>query len=207
MLRAAILALLPGLVTAAAVGDLHGVRATAPPPPPISAVQWRPQPGDLVFRASEDVVGSGIRASSGDAAIYSHVGIVVTRGDRAFVLDVSPFGTGTVNFNEVDSFTRDPATTDLLIVRPRAGLDHGRLNQAAERLAAAGIPFDYDFDMSDSRQLYCAELAYNLLRDAGVDLSSVAWIDMYVPLVGNRYMVTPDALARATTLARVWRRT
>jgi hypothetical protein len=202
------LALLPALAAAAAFGA-SATLTPAPPPrivAPISAAQWQPRPGDLIFLASEDIVGDRIRAASGDQAIYSHVGIVVARAGILYVLDVTPFGSGKVQYNDIAHFTTDPATTDLLILRPRARLDEARLNAEAERLAGAGIAFDYGFDMEDGSELYCAELVYNLLGRSGLDLRSVQWTEMYVPLVGNRNLVTPDALVHAPIMGQVWRR-
>ena len=147
-----------------------------------------------------------VARESGADAIYSHVGIVVTRDGAPAVVDVSPFGSGYVEYSDVSTFTTDPTTTNLLVVRPRVAFNAQRLDDDAARLAAAGVPFDYAFDMEDESALYCAELAFNLLRDAGVDLRSVRWTQMYVPFAGDRNLVTPDALARADTLQPVYRR-
>ena len=205
MLIAGALALAPIFVAASAIGAASR-HTPAAPLPPIPVAQWQPRAGDVIFRASEDLIGNQIRDASGGGAIYSHVGLVVDHGGRPMVVDVSPFGGGKVKFSEVAAFTTEAETTDLLVVRPRGAVDGARLTSRAERLAAAGIPFDYAFNMQDARELYCAELVYNLLGDAGVDLSSVEWSDMYVPVRGVHPLVTPDALAHAATLAPIFRR-
>ena len=178
----------------------------AQPRPPISAANWNPQAGDVILRASNDMVGSRIRTASGKRAIYSHVGLVVTRGGVPQVIEISPYGRGRVEFTDLTRFTTDGETIDLLVLRPRRGVDAERLDAEAERLAAARIGFDYDFDMTDASQLYCAELAYHLLGAAGVDVSGVPWTQMYVPLRGDRNLIAPDAFAHAAVLQPVFRR-
>jgi len=205
-LGAAALALLPASLGAVALGGGSGSAPELPRQPPISRASWEPQAGDLVFRASRGLVGERIRAASGHAAIYSHVGLVVTRAGAPAIVDVSPYGSGHVEFTGVTAFTTDPETSDLLIMRSAAALDRARLAAEAERLVAARTGFDYDFDMHEPGELYCAELAYNLLEAAGLDLSSVRWTDIHVPFTGTRRLVTPDALAHAAGLRPVFRR-
>ena len=178
----------------------------AAPHPPISPADWQPQAGDLVLLASDDLIGSRIRSASGDGAIYSHVGVVVTRGRAPQVAEISPFGSGRVEFTDLGAFAADGTTSDLLVLRPRTGIDAVRLASEAERLAAAGVEFDYAFDMADASELYCAELAYHLLGAAGLDLSGVPWVRMNLPLHGERNLVVPDAFARTTALQPVFRR-
>lgn len=178
----------------------------AQPSPPISAADWSPQAGDVILRASNDLVGSRIRRASGDGAIYGHVGLVVNRGEVPQVVDISPYGSGRVEFTDVARFTTDGEIVDLLVLRPRRGLDAARLGAAADRLVKAGIRFDYGFDMGDASELYCAELTYHLLAAAGVDVSGVPWTQMYVPLHGDRTLVAPDAFAHTAALQPVFRR-
>jgi hypothetical protein len=190
----------------AAVACTRGDGTAAPPLPPISAADWQPRAGDVILRASSDLVGSRIRTASGDRAIYSHVGLVVTRAGEPQVIDVSPYGSGRVEFTDLTRFTTDGETTDLIILRPRGSVDQVRLAREAERLAAARVPFDYAFDMEDASELYCAELTYHLLAAAGVDVGSIPWTRMDVPLQGERHLIAPDAFAHAAALRPVFRR-
>lgn len=165
-----------------------------------------PQPGDVILTAADDLLGANIRNASGHDAVYSHIGLVVLRDGAPAVIEATPFGSGRVGFTDLAAFTRDPETSELLVLRPRAPIDAGRLAAQAERLAAADVPFDYDFDMADESALYCAELAYRLLAAAGVDVSGLRWTDMYIPLHGERRLVTPDAFAHSAALQPVFRR-
>jgi hypothetical protein len=178
----------------------------AQPQPPISLADWEPRAGDVILRASADLVGSRIGTASGERAIYSHVGLVVARDGRPQVIDISPYGSGRVEFTNLAAFTTDGEITDLLVLRPLSPLDTARLEAEAERLAAAGIKFDYSFDMADASELYCSELTYHLLRAAGVDVAAIPWTRMYVPLHGERDLIAPDAFAHAASLRPVFRR-
>jgi hypothetical protein len=203
--RAVLLALAPALLGGAMVVSGAAERPAAPLPA-ISPHDWAPQPGDLVLTAADDLIGANIRGASGSNAVFSHVGLVVLRDGAPAVIEATPFGSGKVAFADFDAFTRNPETTELLVLRPRTPIDLGRLAHEAERLAAAGVEFDYGFDMADASELYCAELVYHLLGAAGVNLASVPWTQMYVPLHGDRNLVVPDAFAHTPALEPVFRR-
>jgi hypothetical protein len=178
----------------------------AAPLPAISPHEWVPQPGDVILTAADDLLGANIRSASGSDAVYSHIGLVVLRDGAPAVIEATPFGSGRVGFADLDAFTRNPETSELLVLRPGTPIDARRLAAEAERLAATGVPFDYDFDMADESELYCAELAYRLLAIAGVAVGSLQWTDMYIPLHGERRLVTPDAFAHSAALQPVFRR-
>ncbi len=204
--RTILLALTPGLLSAAvlASGAAEPVR---PPLAPISPAVWQPRAGDVIVTAADDVIDAQIRNASGKDAGYSHIGLVVARGDGLAVIEATPFGAGTVAFKSVEAFTTDPGLVDLLVVRPRAPFDAERLSAEATRLADAAVPFDYDLDADDPSKLYCAELVFNLLRHSGVDLTGVRRAPMWIPLTGERDVIPPQAFAIAPQFERVARRT
>jgi hypothetical protein len=178
----------------------------AAPLPAISPHEWVPQPGDVILTASDDLLATNIRGASGHEAVFSHVALVVERGGGSAVIEATPFGDGKVGFAELDAFTRDPETTELLVLRPRSPVDGARLTAEAERLASARIQFDYSFDMADGAELYCAELVYRLLATAGFAVGTVPWTNMSIPFQGGRHLVTPDAFAHSAQLRPVFRR-
>jgi hypothetical protein len=200
------MALLPAFLTAAAFAARPAEEPVAPPHPPVAAADWQPRAGDVVLRASDDPVGAGIRSASGGGAVYSHVGLVVARAGGAEIVDISPYGSGRVGFTDLGAFTTDGDTIDLLVLRPRTPIDAARLTAEAERLAGGKVEFDYRFDMADGAKLYCAELAFRLLAEAGFDVGSIPWTQMHVPLHGERRLVTPDAFAHSAGLVPVFRR-
>jgi hypothetical protein len=194
--------LLPAMLAAAGLAT----RPPSPAGPPIGADQWQPRAGDVILTAADDLLGQRIASASGEAAVYSHVGLVVSHGGRLKVIEASPFGSGDVAYAELDAFTRDPKTTALLVLRPTSPLNEARLDREAERLAAARIPFDYELDDRDGSRLYCAELVRNLLGTAGVDLDGVKRTHVHVPLTGDRAVIMPDAFAHVDGLRPIYRR-
>jgi len=205
-LRAAAVALLPAVLVAGAVAQTPNAVPEPPRHLPIAPSQWQPRTGDVILRASADLVGRRIRAASGGGAVYSHVGLVVERAGGPAVIDVSPFGGGTVEFSDVGAFTTAGETTDLLILRPRGSFDPAGLEREAERLARTAVPFDYDLDLQDPAELYCAELVRNLLAEAGLEVGGLERRDIFLPFTGLRTVVVPDAFARTAALGPIFRR-
>jgi len=199
------LALLPALLGGGVIAMGSG-SPPAPRRPPIAVGDWQPRPGDVILTAADDSLDANIRGASGGQAAYSHVAVVVTRGGAPVVIEASPFGGGHVAYTDLAALTGDPKLSDLLILRPRSAIDTAALDGEAARLAQARVPFDYRFDMADGASIYCAELAFNLLRTAGLPLGDVPWIDLYVPFVGDRPMIIPDALTRSASLKPIYRR-
>lgn len=208
--RPILLALAPGLLGAAVVAAVVAAGAAervAAPLAPIPLAAWQPLPGDIVLTAADDLIGARIRGASGDDAIYSHVGLVVAgSGGGIAVVEATPFGSGIVSLASVEGFTTAPNITDLLVLRPREPIDIARMSAQAGGLADARIAFDYDLDTDDPSRLYCAELVFNLLREAGADVSGIRRVAMWVPFTGERDVIVPDAFAHAPQFSRVFRR-
>ncbi len=204
--RAILLALAPGLLGAAVVAGGAADRIR-PPLAPISADRWQPRPGDVILTSADDLVGRQIRNAAGNDALYSHVGLVVARGDRLAVIEATPHGAGTVAYADLAAFTTNPGIEEVAILRPRGPLDADRLNREAARLAEARIAFDYELDADDDSSLYCAELVVNLLRTGGLDLSGLSRDSIYVPMTGEREVIMPNAFALLSGLEPIARQT
>ncbi len=202
--RAILLALAPALLGAAVVAGGAADRIR-PPLAPISADRWQPRPGDVILTSADDLVGTQIRRASGNGALYSHVGLVVARGDGLAVIEATPYGSGTVAYADLTAFTTDPGIEEIAILRPRAPLDSDRLNREAARLAEARIAFDYELDADDDSSLYCAELVVNLLREGGLDLTGIRRDSIYVPMTGERDVIMPNAFANVSALEPIAR--
>ena len=188
-----------------ALGAAWLTRSPAVPrPQPFAATvlrRWRPRAGDVVFRASGDVIGDAIRARPGAAGRFSHVGVVVDLTGTPMILDVSPFGTGHVKLLTIAEFVAGPTTSRVEIMRPKLPLDIVALNAEATAIVQHHVPFDYAFDTEDDRALYCSELVFKILHKAGVRWTDVRTQRMTILLSGDRDVITPDALARSVDLA------
>ncbi len=202
--RAILLALAPALLGAAVVAGGAADRIR-PPLAPISADRWQPRPGDVILTSADDLVGTQIRNATGNNALFSHVGLVVARGDSLAVIEATPYGAGTVAYADLTAFTTNPGIEEIAILRPRGALDADRLNREAARLADARVAFDYELDADDASTLYCAELVVNLLRTGGVDLAGLSRDNIYVPMTGERDVIMPNAFANVPALEPIAR--
>lgn len=201
-LRAILLAISPALLGAAVIAG--GAADTIRPPlAPIPVDRWQPRAGDVILTSADDLIGSQIRRATGDDALYSHVGLVVARGDRLAVIEATPYGAGTVAYADLAAFTTDPGINEIAILRPRGPVDSARLNSEAAGLATARIPFDYELDADDGTSLYCAELVINLLRASGADLAGLERSRIYVPMTGERDVFMPNAFDHVPGLERI----
>jgi len=117
------------------------------------------------------------------------------------VLDVSPFGNGHAKLTPIAAFIAEPTTVRVGVMRSKLPIDFVALNNAAAAIVRRQVPFDYAFDTSDDSALYCSELAYKVLRDAGVSWTGVHTQRMSMLLASDREVITPDALARSSALA------
>ncbi len=173
-------------------------------PPSILLQHWTPQVGDVVFRASADLIGEAVRQRSGRAGRFSHVGVVVaTPTGELMVIDDSPFGTGHAALHGIAAFVDEPTTSAVLVMRPRDAVDAAAVNAVAVDLVRRQVPFDFAFDADDRSALYCSELAFDVLRAAGVRWTGVRRTALTIPLIGDRAVITPDALARSPALRPV----
>lgn len=198
------LALAPALLGAAVVAGGAADRFR-PPLPSISANRWQPRPGDVILTSADDLVGTQIRNASGQDALFSHVGLVVARGDGLAVIEATPYGAGTVAYADLAAFTTDPGIEEIAILRPTGPLDLDSLNREAARLAQARVQFDYELDADDPSSLYCGELVANLLRAGGADLSGLRRDNIYVPMTGERDVIMPNAFANVPALEPIAR--
>ena len=196
------------VVTISLMGGVFADQSSPIHLPPSSSLaimrHWTPRIGDVVFRASGDLVGDAIRERSGTAGRFSHVGIVVATGTRALVvLDDSPFGAGHAMLHGIAAFITEPTTSAVLVMRPRVAIDTAKLDAFASDLVRRHVPFDFAFDADDASALYCSELVFDVLRAGGVAWTGIRRTTLAIPLAGRRDVITPDALTRSLALQPV----
>ena len=152
--------------------------------------------GDLVFRAGRGWRAGAVRAASGSS--LTHVGIVDRdiHGRISVIHADPPEGgrTGMVRRVPLAAFA-DPADADRVVAY--------RLDEApgvlismvasARRYAAQRVPFDDAFDLASPDAVYCTELVWRALAEAGERLvPRLTRID--APVVGGTYMTPEDLL-------------
>jgi hypothetical protein len=158
--------LVVGAVIAAGVA-VGAARAT----PLSSRAQTSPAPallhnGDLIVQTESSSQSAAIReAQCGHPA--THVGIIVTSGDDAFVLEA----VGPVKLTRLDAFVARGAR--FAIYRDPRLDEAGRAAVVAAARRDLGKPYD-PFFTDDEERIYCSELVWRAWRAAGLDIGRIA---------------------------------
>lgn len=163
-----------------------------------SELLLRLEEGDLLFRKGTGIVGH-IVTSVDNRGEFSHVGIVVRRGDEWQVIHAVPHEPDfegdfdRVKIESVDSF---------LGRYPNATIGHYRTTLASEQVAIAvlnatrlcneSIPFDHDYDLSDTTHLYCTEFVEYVYSLAGISLSEGRRTELSFPALSGSYIMPSD---------------
>lgn len=129
------------------------------------------QTGDLVFQQSRSAQSLAIQQATHSP--YSHMGMIVTRQGRPYVLEAA----ARVSYTPLDQWARQGERGHYVVKRLR---DASTLMPAVrEQLATAGAafagkPYDLVFAWSDDR-IYCSELVWKIYqRTLGVEIGALA---------------------------------
>ena len=151
-------------------------------------------PGDVVFRRGEGLSSRVVIAADRNGQ-YSHVGIVVDSCGMPMIVHAVPYEPdfeGDIDRVKLDSPERFFSSGYASIGEVR------RLDAAetATRVAAVayeyyrrGVPFDHDYDDSDSTKMYCTELVVSSLREAGYDLHGLEYQEVNLPFLQARCLL------------------
>lgn len=206
-------ALLPVLASLIMVGAAWAVLAKPQPQQPLLLASdiANLHNGDLIFRRGLDVEAEAVRAVDDDHR-YTHVGLVLRHGTGpVYVLNIMPGekdgDPGGVRIEPVQTFAGRNVAQAIGVYRlngaaPAVANTALAATEAAQAEAARHPAFDWDFDLSDARKLYCTELVWRAYRAAGVNLAPhpkvVNW-----PLKGPRPYISPSTLIGDGMLTKV----
>jgi len=176
--------------------------------------------GDLIFQTSQSAQSVAIQRATHSR--YSHMGMIVLRNHRPFVLEAS----ATVRLTALDTWTAGGAGRHFVVKRLRASA--GTITPEAMGRARALLPvlmgraYDTTFEWSDDR-MYCSELVWKIYQRAlGIrigELQQLREFDLTDPAVraklGERYgdhvplsepVISPAAMFDSPVLEEVLRR-
>lgn len=152
-------------IAAACLGawlELAAAGSTAAPPPALVD-------GDVVFQTSRSAQSAAVQKAT--RSRYSHMGVVLRRDGRDFVLEAAR----TVRYTPLETWLARGEGGHYVAKRsrtPLSGAQVERLRRAAK--AFEGKPYDPAFEWSD-RRLYCSELVWKLFdRALGVQIGERA---------------------------------
>lgn len=134
------------------------------------------QTGDIILRRGEGLVSRYIAENFGGSLKWSHCGIIVCDSSGVKVVHTQTdgvHGTDGVRKENLNSFISEARSGSVCILRFRSLNNEHRI-KVCEFLNDAQIrkiPFDMQFDITDSSAYYCTELVYRcFLRASGVNI-------------------------------------
>lgn len=159
--------------------------------------------GDLVFRAGRDMMARLV-LSQGDATRFSHVGVIVMHGHKAFVVHAVPaegLNAGGVREEPLAEFSKPSNASDIGFFRVSGLDDRGRQEIVDYALEQIGKPFDDEYRFSDDSRMYCTELVLKALVVG--EITKVSSTGSVQVLTLNEPVFPPDSLRRSPELVEV----
>jgi len=120
---------------------------------------------DLIVSSGQSVQSRLLKLLDISQNSYSHIGIIIKRNNKAFVLHATPDGTpdNAIRFDDLQTFINLSDVNFYTILRPRKPLtDTTSLYRQINHYRLTHIPFDYNFDNFDKTKIYCSELVYDI---------------------------------------------
>jgi hypothetical protein len=161
--------------------------------------------GDIIFRRGLDATSHAVLALN-PGSHYSHVGMIVFQSGRAYVVHAvpaeAPGEQDAVKIEPLSRFLAPNRASATQLMRVKAGqviTDQRVADRAAQyAVSKIGVPFDFDYNMDDDRQMYCTELIWKAYLFAGVDLVGARKL-AHFPLLPTA-VIGPDVLLASSRL-------
>ena len=127
--------------------------------------------GDIILRHGYGYASDFIVETFNSDINISHCAIIRKVNNKLSIIhsvsqSLSPFdGVQTVDF---DKFINDSKMNSVIVVRYKfkPGEDTTLIGKRAQYYLDKKVPFDNDFNLKDSSQIYCAELLYLVFKDS-----------------------------------------
>lgn len=156
------------------------------------------QQGDLAFRRGEGFTSDIVAYNDRDGR-YSHIGIIVDSDSGLMVVHSVPGnhprqpGSDIIRIEHIDQFFAPNMASCGEIVRLELdSTQRAMIGKMAIEKVIAKIPFDHNYDLSDTTKLYCTELVKLLYQNAGIDLTQGRHTHINAPGMSNDYIMPSD---------------
>ena len=163
------------------------------------------QAGDIIFRSGNSWLTQMAKQVAPET-VYSHVGLVRMTGKQATVVHASieTDDDSRVVEEPLGSFLQKGNAHQVAVYRMKqVGFQtQQRLSDVAIAYVENATPFDSDFDLATSEQVYCSELIWRVYLAVDVNLSDRGFEQFPFPFSGD--YVTPDSLSQSSHLERVY---
>lgn len=156
------------------------------------------QAGDIAFRRGESIASEVVLYNDIDGR-YSHVGLVVETDSGLMVAHSVPGETSTqetidvIQIEHINHFFEPKVSVRGEIMRMNLdSVQRHLLNILALKKVDDKVPFDHNYDLSDTTKLYCTELLQLLFKNIGIDLAQGRTTPINVPGLSNNYIMPSD---------------
>ncbi len=156
------------------------------------------QQGDLAFRRGEGFTSDIVAYNDRDGR-YSHIGIIVESDSGLMVVHSVPgnhptqSGSDIIRIEHINQFfAPDMASCGEIVRLELDSTQRTMIGKMALEKVIAKIPFDHNYDLSDTTQLYCTELVKLLYQNAGIDLTQGRLTHINAPGLSNDYIMPSD---------------
>lgn len=184
------------LVAVATFGGCSGARSGSKAD--FELLQRELREGDLLFRRGIGVLGRAVVATD-DEGRFSHVGIAVKVDNEWHVVHAVP---AERDFEgDIDRVKCEPIESFFDQMRAGNGAVY-RVSLAPEqievaisnalRLSAEQRPFDHDYNLDDTTELYCTELIEYVFGRGGVSISEGRRTHVNFPSMTGDYIMPSD---------------
>lgn len=152
--------------------------------------QWHT--GDIFFSVGDSWESVAVRALTGGLTLEvadstpSHCGVVVRDAGGVKLIHASTTAGRVVGETPLEYFTANGSYC-LYALRPPCPVDTAALRHVADSLVAEKIPFDFNFDHTDTSALYCTEMVVRTFHLSGQPCFS--------HLLGHKH-IYPEAIRR-----------
>ncbi len=154
--------------------------------------------GDIVFRRGEGMASDIVTYKDRDGK-YSHVGIIVDSDSGLMVVHSVPgehpqqSGSDVIRIEPINQFFAPEVSHNGEIMRIDLDSEQRkRLSSLAIEKVSRKIPFDHNYDLTDTASLYCTELLQLLYKNIGIDLAQGRTTHINVPGMTNDYIMPSD---------------
>lgn len=142
--------------------------------------------GDIVFRQGESMASNAVRVADRNGC-YSHIGIVVDSAGIPMIVHAVPNepdfegDTDRVKMDSPKNFFQRSRAEIGEVMRISQPQQAQKAAREAFRLYRKGIPFDHEYDETDSTKMYCTELVLYVYQNIGIDLRTGPRTDINIP--------------------------
>lgn len=161
--------------------------------------------GDLAFRLGRTLESDAIAATADEGYNYSHVGIIISRGDSIRVIHIEPErgGEERIKCETLEDFFHPSRAVKGCVARQK-NLSLNEIQTIENKCVSlfySDIHFDHDYSLQDSEAMYCTELVNVVFSEIGIYLTEHRH---KLPLI-EEGVILPSDMLRDGDLEIVWR--